>query len=157
MASLGACSGDSSPGGTNAAAMKWGCYETVDTATGALVSCDCDGLEPGTSMLPPTSGFTTKVMSVTACGAYSCCLLVEAGYDSTCHCENFAASCAAEAASRPGSQVVASCPPGSSPPPPACSALAENCSASYLVQKGYSGCCAGLTCTDNVSGVTTCQ
>ncbi len=155
---MGACSGDSSPTGTNTLAMEWGCHETVETATGTLVSCDCYGLEPGMSLSPPGPGSAgTRAMSVTACGAYSCCLLVAAGYDSTCHCENFAASCAAEAASRPGSQVVANCPPGSSPPPPACSAPAENCSASYLAQKGYSGCCAGLTCAQNASGVMACQ
>ena len=137
--------------------MNWECYETLETDAGTLVSCDCQALEPGASLLPPLPSTTTEVDMVTACAADSCCLFFQAGYDSTCHCENFAASCAAEAASRPGSQAVATCPPGSSPPPPACSSPGENCSASYLAQTGHEGCCAGLTCAANADGVMTCQ
>ncbi len=97
--------------------------------------------------------------AVTHCVGYRCCLLTEPddGHATSCSCEDLDADCDAEAATRPGTQVVEQCPPADEDPLlEACAEESINCRASYLEEQGLLGCCPGLICKANDDGVSVC-
>lgn len=84
---------------------------------------------------------------------WACCLLDED--TRSCECTDEAA-CVALAESRPGSSVIATCPPNADSLPIACADAGENCSSEYLQAERLDGCCEGLVCKPNEAGIRTC-
>jgi hypothetical protein len=143
------CSSSNSGSGPAASARVWQCYENYSSA-----NCDCHAVSPGETVF--SSGFR-----VPHCIDYSCCIIAETSNpsDANCICNGAAAAtCDAEAASRPGSKVVSQCPPlAEDVNVGACAAQGVNCGTVYLSQNNLDGCCAGTVCTMAATGVPTCQ
>src|SRR6185295_18088893 len=138
LALAGGCSGDDAGG-----SRGWDCIN----GTSGLESCSCAARSDGVSKLRGP-----------ACRYYACCLLSEpqpGSASATCKC-GASTACEAEAASRPGTSVVAECPPPEEQPAPRCASAETNCSASYLLENSFEGCCGGMVCKANASGVRVC-
>lgn len=139
-----ACSSNSNVGERGRG--EWACFESN--------SCACRLIGPGEVV-----GSSTEVDE---CSDTECCLLTQADANdtgATCECLATSADCAAEAASRRGTQVVSQCPPpgeGSSSAK-SCAQEGENCRQSYLDQHDLSGCCQGTVCKESTGGVPVCQ
>lgn len=143
---VAACSSSGSKG-PGSAPRNWVCTEATD-----LSDCSCDVIAPGSS-------FGSSRPEVSRCAGYACCLLTDdanAPMDARCECST-SASCAAEAASRPGTTVVPECPPKAEQAPVQCAAVGVNCTAGYLRAQELESCCDGLICRLNDSGVRTCE
>lgn len=124
---------------------NWFCQERSST-------CECRAYPSGTTH----SGFS----EVDQCSAHDCCVYSDEGTEdaeATCTCFPTEATCEQEAATRPGTEVVATCPPGAPPVEVRCAAEGENCSLDYLRQKDFEGCCEGTLCRQDTNGVPTCQ
>jgi hypothetical protein len=94
---------------------------------------------------------------VQACTGYSCCFTTASGNGLTqCQCEQ-STSCQTEVSSRRGATLVSQCPPGGQQAPVQCAKQSENCSDDYLSQNNLEGCCSGLLCKIDSSGVPLCQ
>jgi len=117
--------------------------------------CRCEHLRPD-----QPGSFNGPSEPVAGCGIAQtgvCCFLTEGGpAPPSCECAASQASCEAEAASRPGTRLSESCPPGLTPPPVVCAKEGQNCRPSYLEQNGIQGCCDGLLCAVNAGGVPVC-
>lgn len=134
----GGATGGTGGGGTTRA---WTCLDSD-------VSCECRAHGVGDRVL--SSG------SVPRCGAYSCCFITGTGPQAICDCMQSTA-CATEVASRRGAVQSSECPPSAEQPPVKCAQQAENCRSSYLAAQGLEGCCDGLACKVDASGVPLCQ
>jgi hypothetical protein len=141
-----ALAGGCDSGGDSDASEKrrWECFGSQ--YAGGQGACGCIALEPGEE-----AGGSPRAPR---CEGYPCCLLSE-GQDTNCECLNTEATCEAEAASRPGTEIVQTCPPPDEQEPIACAKEGVNCSASYLGNQGLERCCDGLVCK-NTGGVQTC-
>lgn len=85
---------------------------------------------------------------------WTCC--IESANADTCECFDSDA-CAAEVASRAGTKQVQACPAGTELVPPACAATGANCTRDVLDESALEGCCDGLVCAPNESGVRVCR
>ena len=114
--------------------------------------CECSSFPSGTTL----GGYN----EVDRCGAYDCCMYsngVTEDVEATCTCLITEATCEQEAATRPGAEVVATCPPGAEPVEVLCAANGESCRSDYLRQKGFEGCCEGTLCRQDANGIPICQ
>lgn len=149
-----ACSGGSESGdaesdttdtGSASPNTAWVCDTFVDS------QCECREIELRRRDEPPPP---------TSCEFFDCCLFEEAKSGDRCTCLETTASCDAEAESRPGSDVIAECPPPgtvSAGPAGPCAKEGENCSSAYLDSKRLDGCCEGSICDPNEEGVPVCR
>lgn len=115
-------------------------------------ACSCRAL--------PRSRMAAGSDEVDQCGDYDCCVFSDEATEdaeATCSCFSTDATCEQEVATRPGSEVVATCPPGAQQPEIACAAEGENCRSDYLSQNDLDGCCDGTLCRPDGNGVPVCQ
>jgi hypothetical protein len=76
----------------------------------------------------------------------------EGGGECECECEDLPTDCEAEAGTRPGTVAVQTCPPGEIDTS-RCAASGVNCRDDFLQQRGFLGCCPGLTCLENADAI----
>jgi hypothetical protein len=105
---------------------------------------------------------STSSNSVDLCAGYNCCLLGEPKTPSSlaeCNCLNTEATCDAEAASRPGTEVISQCPPPGEGPDPneGCAVESESCDSDYLSSNGLRSCCPGTICEPNAEQRPVCR
>lgn len=124
---------------------SWFCQERSST-------CECRAY--------PSDTTYGGVSEVDQCSGHDCCVYSDEAtpdVEATCTCFTTEATCEQEAATRPGTEVVATCPPGAPPVEVLCADEGENCSFDYLRQNGFEGCCEGTLCRQDTNGIPTCH
>jgi hypothetical protein len=120
----------------------------------------------GTNVPRPTAYSCFEQTTTCRCDRLAYATASRCKYDWTCciesedadSCECFDSdACAAEVASRPGARQVETCPGGAEQQPIACADVDENCTRAFLDENELEGCCDGLVCAPNASGVRTCR